>query len=130
MNDGKKLGWIGSSKKDLMDLPKEIGKMIGYSLHLAQFEMDDIDSKPLKGFGSAKVREIVKDDANSTYRAVLTVEFKGIVYVLHVFQKKSKTGIETPKHEIELIKSRLKIAQRLYKEWIKNESQTKKTIRN
>jgi len=111
MDDVKLLGWIRSSKKDLMDLPKEIRKMIGYSLHLAQLEKDDVDSKPLKGFGSAKIREIVKNDANSTYRAVYTVEFKGIIYVLHVFQKKSKTGIETPKHEIELIKSRLKIAQ-------------------
>jgi phage-related protein len=102
-------------------LPEEIRKMIGYSLHLAQWEKDDIDSKPLKGFGSAKVREIVKNDTDGTYRAVYTVEFKGIVYVLHVIQKKSKTGIKTPKHEIELIKSRLKTAQHFYKERMKNE---------
>jgi len=112
----KPIGWIGSSKKDLMELPDEIRKMIGYSLHLAQFEKDDIDSKPLKGFGSAKVREIVKNDTNSTYRSVYTIEFKEIVYVLHVFKKKSKTGKETPKHDIDLIKSRLKEAKRMYKE--------------
>jgi phage-related protein len=72
MNNKKKLDWIGSSKKGMQELPKEIKKMIGHSLHLAQIEEKDIDSKPLKGFGSANVREIVKNDANGTYRAVYT----------------------------------------------------------
>lgn len=121
MKDTKRLGWVKSSKKDLMDLSAEIRKMIGYSLHLAQLEKDDVDSKPLKGFGSAKVREIVKNDSNSTYRTVYTVEFKEVIYVLHVFKKKSKNGIETPKQEVELIKNRLKVAQQMHKEYVNNE---------
>ncbi len=121
MENEKPLGWIGSSKKDLMELPDEIRKMIGYSLHLAQFGKDDVDAKPLKGFGSAKIREIIKNDANCTYRSVYTVQFQDILYVLHVFKKKSNTGKETPKHDIDLIKSRLKEAQRMHKEREKNE---------
>jgi len=122
MSQGKQLCWIGSSKKDLMELPREVRRMIGYSLELAQAEQEDCDAKPLKGFGSADVREIVKNDSDGTYRAIYTVKFKEIIYVLHVFKKKSKTGIKTPKHEIELIENRLKMAQHLYKEWRKNES--------
>lgn len=124
MNDEKSIDWIGSSKKDLLDLPREVRRMIGYSLELAQAEQDDDETKPLKGFGSANVKEIVKDDLEGTYRAVYTVQFKEIIYVLHVFKKKSKRGIKTPKHEIDLIKERLKMAQYLYKEW-KNESKKK-----
>jgi phage-related protein len=52
-------------------------------------------------------------------RAVYTVKFEGVVYVLHVFQKKSKRGIQTPKPEVDLIKSRLKRAQEHYAEWTK-----------
>ena len=124
MNDEKSIDWVGSSKKDLLDLPREVRRMIGYSLELAQAEQDDVDTKPLKGCGSANVKEIVKDDVEGTYRAVYTVQFKEIIYVLHVFKKKSKRGIKTPKHEIDLIKERLKMAQYLYKEW-KNESKKK-----
>jgi phage-related protein len=122
MKSRKPLDWIGSSKKDLLELPEEIRRLIGHSLHLAQIEQADDDTKPLKGFGSANVREIVSNDSDGTYRTVYTVEFKEIIYVLHAFKKKSKTGIETPKQEIELIKNRLKTAKHMYKEWKKNES--------
>ena len=122
MKHRKPLDFIGSSKKDLMDLPLGIKQKIGHSLHLAQIEVDDEDTKPLKGFGSSDVREIVKSDSAGTYRAVYTVRFEEKIYVLHSFKKKSKTGIETPKQDIDLIKSRLKVAQEKYKEWKKNES--------
>ena len=67
-------------------------------------------AKPLKGFGGAGVLEVVEDHLGDTFRAVYTVKIAGVVYVLHCFQKKSKHGIETPKHDIDLIKDRLKIA--------------------
>ena len=76
------------------------------------------DAKPLRGFGGASILEIVESENGSTYRAVYTVRFADIVYVLHVFQKKSKTGSKTPKHEIELIRSRLKIAEADYAKYI------------
>ena len=73
------------------------------------------DAKPMKGFGGANVVEIVDDFDGDSFRAVYTVRFADVVYVLHAFQKKSKKGIETPKRDIDLIKQRLKLAERDYK---------------
>ena len=71
--------------------------------------------KPLKGFGSAKVLEVIVNDDGNTFRAVYTVQFKKAIYVLHVFQKKSKQGTATPKRDRELIRARLKRAEEEYK---------------
>jgi phage-related protein len=73
-------------------------------------------AKPLKGFGSAGVLEVVEDWNRSTYRAVYTVRFEGVVFVLHVFQKKSTRGAATPKADIDLIRERLKVAEQFAKE--------------
>ena len=70
--------------------------------------------KPLRGFGGATVLEIVENFDGNTFRAVYTVRFAKAVYVLHVFQKKSKSGISTPRNEIILIKQRLVAALRHY----------------
>ncbi len=67
------------------------------------------------------VLEIVEDHRSGTYRAVYTIRFKQAVYVLHVFQKKSKRKIGTPKEDLELIGERLKRASREYKETFKEE---------
>ena len=75
------------------------------------------DAKPLRGFGGASVLEIVEDHDGDTYRAVYTVRFAEIVYVLHAFQKKSKKGIATPPHEIDKVKARLKRAEEEYQAW-------------
>jgi phage-related protein len=72
--------------------------------------------------GGAGVLEIVDDYKGDTYRAVYTVKFKNAIYVLHAFQKKSKKGIKTPQHEIELIQQRLKIAEEDYKSKTRGES--------
>lgn len=71
----------------------------------------------MRGFGGASVLEVVEDFDRSTYRAVYTVKFAGALYVLHVFQKKSKKGIKTPASEIELVRKRLKQAEEHYAEW-------------
>jgi phage-related protein len=72
------------------------------------------DAKPLRGFGGAGVLEIISDFDGNTFRAVYTVRLKGIIYVLHAFQKKSRKGIKTPQNEIEKIRSRLKDAEMLH----------------
>jgi len=59
--------------------------------------------------------EIIKDYRGDTFRAVYTLRYEGAVYVLHVFQKKSKTGRETPRRDIELIQQRLREAERIAK---------------
>jgi phage-related protein len=107
----KPLEWIGSAKDDLLDLPSDVQNVMGYGLYLAQIGDKYDDAKPLKGFKGAGVLEIVDNFDGDTYRAVYTVKFESAVYVLHVFQKKSKSGIATPKPDIELIERRLKVAQ-------------------
>ncbi len=112
----KPLEWIGSSYRDLMDLPADVRRLFGFALSLAQSGDKHDAAKPLKGFGSAGVLEVVEDDAGGTYRAVYTVKFAEAVFVLHCFQKKSKRGITTPKEDMDIIRDRLKIAEACVKE--------------
>jgi phage-related protein len=107
----KPLQWVGSSKKDLLVMPEDVIDVFGFALHLAQMGKKHDQAKPLKGFGGASVLEVVEDYMGDTYRAVYTVKIADKVYVLHCFQKKSTKGIETPKHEMDLIRERLKAAQ-------------------
>jgi phage-related protein len=88
---------------------------MGYALYQAQVGRKAPSAKPLTGFGGARVLEIVEDHKTDTYRAVYTVKFSELVYVLHAFQKKSKKGIATPKPDIDLIKKRLRLAEEDYK---------------
>ena len=109
----KPLVWIGSSRKALKALPDAVQDVFGYALYLAQAGGRHVDAKPLKGFHGAGVLEVVESFAGNAYRAVYTVRFEDAVYVLHAFQKKSKSGIATPKEDIETIKRRLSDAQAL-----------------
>ncbi len=106
--------WVGTSLKDLRTFPDEVRQDLGYALHQAQQGEKATSAKPLKGFDGAGVLEVVDDFDGNTYRAVYTVRFKDVVYVLHAFQKKSKSGISTPKADIETIRSRLKAAEQDY----------------
>jgi phage-related protein len=108
--------WIGASLDDLRRLSADVQDEIGYAIYFAQQGRRHPSAKVLKGFGGAGVLEVVEDDAGGTYRAVYTVRFAGVVYVLHVFQKKSKKGIQTPRMEIELIRRRLGVAEAHYRE--------------
>jgi phage-related protein len=113
----KPLHWIGSSKKDLLGMPDEVQSEFGHTLYLVQ-EGDKPDNvKPLKGFGGASVLEVVETHEGNAYRAVYTVRFEEAVYVLHCFQKKSKSGIATPKQDIDLVKARLKEAEQEHEKW-------------
>jgi len=88
---------------------------MGYALYQAQLGLKAVNAKPLAGFVGASVLEIVDDFQTDTYRAVYTVRFGDVVYVLHAFQKKSRKGIATPKADLDLIKKRLKFAEEDYK---------------
>jgi phage-related protein len=107
----KPLEWIASSKKDLKAMPDLVQDNVGFALFQAQLGQKHDDAKPLKSFKGSGVLEVVDDFDGDTYRAVYTVRFEFAVYVLHVFQKKSKSGIATPKQDIELVEQRLKAAQ-------------------
>jgi len=106
----KPVFWMGSSLKKLRGCPKDVQDTIGYALYLAQVGDKHVQAKPLKGFGGAGVLEVVEDHDDETYRAVYTVRVAKAVYVLHVFRKKSKRGIATPKSDMDLIKQRLRAA--------------------
>jgi phage-related protein len=110
----KPLFWIGSSRADLREFPEDVRNEAGFTLHLAQQGDKALNAVPMMGFGSAKVLEVVIDNAGNTYRAVYTVKFAKAVYVLHAFQKKSRKGIETPKPDIDLIHHRLAAAEKDY----------------
>ena len=110
------LAWIGSSKKDLMALPMSVRKFFGHALDFAQRGDQHVAAKVLKGFRGAGVLEVVEDDSGGTYRAVYTVKFEQAVFVLHCFQKKSKTGVAAPKADVAIIRDRLKIAEQIAKE--------------
>jgi phage-related protein len=109
------LRWVGSAKKDLLAMPDQVEQSFGFALYEAQIGLLHPDAKPLKGFGSAGILEIVEDWRGDAYRAVYTVHFAQSVFVLHCFQKKSKRGIETPAADMDLIRKRLKEAETLAK---------------
>jgi phage-related protein len=112
----KLLVWVGSSRKDLMALPADVRKFFGHALDFAQHGDQHDAAKVMKGFGGAGVLEVVENDIGGTYRAVYTVKFEEAVFVLHCFQKKSKSGIATPKEDMDIIRARLKVAVVLAKE--------------
>ena len=97
---------MGDSLAVLRDLPEEVKDEVGFALERVQKGKTPENAKPLRGVAPG-VLEIVSDFRGDTFRAVYTVKFPKAVYVLHVFQKKSKRGIATPKHEIDLVKRRL-----------------------
>jgi phage-related protein len=112
------LVWIASSLDDLREFPAEVRASIGYALFVAQCGLKHQSAKPLKGFGGAGVLEVVEQFDGNAYRAVYTVRMAGRVYVLHVFQKKSKRGIATPRADLNLIESRLERARALHAQWL------------
>lgn len=114
--DKRSIFWVGSSLKDLKKLPQEVQETFNFGLIQATKGLKHVSAKPLKGFGGNSVLEIVEDHRSGTYRAVYTIRFKKAIYVLHVFQKKSKRKIATPKEDMDLIEERLKRAGREYKE--------------
>ena len=116
MTDGiRLLFWIGSSRRDIRDLQKTVRQDFGKALFAAQRGETDPAAKPLKGFGGTRVMEIVERHRGDAYRAVYTAQFADVVYV-YVFQKKSKSGIATPKPDIDLIRRRYAEAERHHRQ--------------
>lgn len=115
----KRLEWVGSSKKDLLDFPEEVRKEIGFALFVAQQGETHESAKLFKGYGSG-VYEIVSDYDTNAYRAIYIVNLDDEVYVLHAFQKKSKRNIEMPREELVVLEERLKRVRRLKNEKERN----------
>lgn len=107
--------WIGSARRDLKSFPKPVRRDVGQALYAAQWGEEYPSVKALHGFSGRSVLEIVAAYVGNAYRCVYTVRFSDAIYVLHAFQKKSKTGAATPKKEIELIRRRLAAAESDYR---------------
>lgn len=110
----KRLVWIGSSYDLLKRFPDLVRGSMGHALYLAQTGRKHEHAKVLSGMGSAKVLEVRENDRSGTYRVIYTIEMNDFVFVLHAFQKKSTSGIATPKQDIDLIKNRIKEARVLF----------------
>jgi phage-related protein len=105
--------WTGTSLKDLREFPSPVQDHMGYALYVAQRGGKHQNAKVLNGFGGAGVLEVIKDHRGDTFRAVYTLRYAGTVFVLHAFQKKSKSGRQTPRRDIELIQQRLREAEQI-----------------
>jgi phage-related protein len=116
----KPLIWVGDSLETVRAFPAEVKDEVGVALFQAQLGGKHIKAKPLLHIGPG-ILEVVSDHRGDTYRAVYTVRLRGRVYVLHAFQKKSKSGIATPKAEVDLVKQRLRRAIELHAEWEKQQ---------
>jgi phage-related protein len=112
----KPLIWVADSREVVRSFPDAVKSDFGVALYQAQLGGKHALAKPLRGIGPG-VLEIVSDRRGDAFRAVYTVKLAGRVYVLHAFQKKSKSGIATPKSEIELIKQRLRRAIEMHEAW-------------
>lgn len=104
----KELFWLGSAYDDLMAMPDAVKDIFGYALDLAQKGERHPKAKPFHIRGEAGVIEVVENFDGNAYRAIYTVNYTDAVYVIHCFQKKSHSGIKTPDHHVDLIRSRLK----------------------
>lgn len=112
--DLKPIEWLGRSRAVLREFPRPAKRTIGLALFRAQEGEKHPSAKPLKGYGGAGVVEVVEEFMGDAYRAVYTVKFRAAVYVLHVYQKKSKSGSATPPRDLESIERRLIDARRHY----------------
>ena len=108
--------WVASSRRDIRELPRIVQRGFGLTLFAVQNGVIPPSAKPLKGFSGAGVVELVENDTGGTYRAVVTVRYSTAVFVLHVFQKKSKKGIATPQMDMDRIAERLKIAGKIHQQ--------------
>jgi phage-related protein len=122
----KPVSWLGNTKQDLSGLAEDVKDEVGQALFEAQKGGRHSSVKPLRGYGDASVLEVVSDYSGDTFRVVYTVRWPEQIYVLHVFQKKSKSGSKTPKSDLNLIDARLKRLTELYAEQAKLSKGAKK----
>ena len=109
------VAWVNSAKRDFLSFPESVVDEMGYALGVAQLGGKHPSAKPWKGLGPG-IMELVEDHAGDTYRAIYTVRFDEIIYVLHAFQKKSPTGRRTRQSDVDIVAQRLKAAQQDYEE--------------
>ena len=111
----KPLHFLASSKKDLREMPDDVQDVFGSALLDAQYGDLPAGARPFGEGVPRGVMKLAEDHDGDTYRAAYTVVFAGAVYVLHIFKKKSKSGVATPEPDKDVIRSRLKTAEEHYR---------------
>lgn len=106
--------WVASSLDDLTGFPREVQQDIGFTLFRVQLGDRPGRVKAMRGLSG--VYEIRSDFRTDTYRSVYAAKIGDKIYVLHAFQKKSKSGISTPKPDMETIRARLQLARQYAQE--------------
>lgn len=103
----RKIEIIPPCRKPMKELPDDVRDIASFALIMTAHGRKHSDVKPLKGFPGISVQEVAIHHDGNAYRVIFTIRFPEALYVLHVFQKKSHKGVETPRHEIELVRDRL-----------------------
>ena len=106
--------WVGSSRDEVRAFPQDARRAVGLALYQAQVGGKHPLVRPLKGFAGAGVLEVIQECAGGAFRCVYAVRFAEAVYVLHAFHKKSNRGIATPKHDLDMVRSRLTEAEQIH----------------
>lgn len=102
------------TREALRDLDEDDRRQIGTDLRQVQQGKHPASEKALSNHGSTNLRELKCDSKGGTYRLIYTIEFREAIWVLDVFKKKSKHGIEVPKEDAARIKARLQTAKSLH----------------
>ncbi|MEO8375035.1 MAG: type II toxin-antitoxin system RelE/ParE family toxin [Sphingomonas bacterium] len=101
------VSWIRAARKAFDAFPAEAIDTAAEALAvIAEGGTPDV-AKPLTGLGSG-VWELAIKERGDAFRVVYALQLDDDIWVVHAFQKKSKTGIATPKHEIDLVRERIK----------------------
>ncbi|MCJ2125244.1 type II toxin-antitoxin system RelE/ParE family toxin [Methylobacterium sp. J-077] len=107
LTTSRPVSWIRAAQKDFQQFPQGAQTELGRALSIVADGGHPDIAKPLHGFGSG-VLELALRHRGDAFRVVYAVQIGEDVWVLHAFQKKSKSGIATPKAEIDLITESLK----------------------
>ena len=110
----KSVRFVGSSRSELSAFPDSAKLRAGHELFMVQVGREPDDWKPMSSVGAGVCEIRVRDPAGQ-YRVIYVASFGTAIYVLHAFQKKSKTGIKTSKQDVDLIKQRYAAAKELAK---------------
>lgn len=110
----KRISWIKAARKAFEDFPEGAQREIQRALTVAAEGRKADIAKPMKGLGSG-VFEIALAYRSDAYRVVYSVQLNEDIWIIHAFQKKAKTGIKTPKQDIDLIRERIKRLKEMLK---------------
>lgn len=117
----KPLVFVGSARKDLLEMPDDVRSSFGFKFDRAQIGRHPVGARPFGEGLPAAILKLTADESGETYRAAYVVAFAGVVYVLDVFQKKSTSGMKTPRPDKARVKQRYQWAQQHYKSFRKRD---------